>query len=108
GRSLPASDWLGRDPPALRRTGKWPPGSALHPDPRFAGRDPPRQAGNLERGRSGSQDPPPAGPGLTGQIASNCGKLAAMTQTTRSKKAKAEAPPQARILVLHGPNLNLL
>jgi 3-dehydroquinate dehydratase II len=31
-----------------------------------------------------------------------------MTQTTRSKKAKAEAPPQARILVLHGPNLNLL
>lgn len=31
-----------------------------------------------------------------------------MTQTTRRKKAKTESPPQARILVLHGPNLNLL
>jgi 3-dehydroquinate dehydratase II len=31
-----------------------------------------------------------------------------MTRTTRSKKTKTEAPPQARILVLHGPNLNLL
>lgn len=31
-----------------------------------------------------------------------------MTQTTRGKKTKTESPPQARILVLHGPNLNLL
>lgn len=31
-----------------------------------------------------------------------------MKQTNTSKKAGANTPPQARILVLHGPNLNLL
>jgi 3-dehydroquinate dehydratase-2 len=31
-----------------------------------------------------------------------------MKRTTRSKKADAESLPQPRILVLHGPNLNLL
>lgn len=31
-----------------------------------------------------------------------------MKRTNRGKKAENEAPPQARILVLHGPNLNLL
>jgi 3-dehydroquinate dehydratase II len=31
-----------------------------------------------------------------------------MTRTTRSKKNATGSPPQARILVLHGPNLNLL
>lgn len=31
-----------------------------------------------------------------------------MAQTTRSKKAKTTSPPQAHVLVLHGPNLNLL
>lgn len=44
-----------------------------------------------------------------------CGKLAVMTKTTRSQKAKPSAKTTAkndslpvRILVLHGPNLNLL
>lgn len=31
-----------------------------------------------------------------------------MKRTTRSKKTETESPSQARILVLHGPNLNLL
>lgn len=31
-----------------------------------------------------------------------------MKRTNRGKKAENETPPQARILVLHGPNLNLL
>lgn len=31
-----------------------------------------------------------------------------MTRTTRSKKAETGSQPQTRILVLHGPNLNLL
>lgn len=31
-----------------------------------------------------------------------------MKRTDRSKKAENNPPPQARILVLHGPNLNLL
>lgn len=50
-----------------------------------------------------------------GQIAANCGKLAPMKKTTSAKRrpadsaAKAEsAAPHARILVLQGPNLNML
>lgn len=31
-----------------------------------------------------------------------------MTRSKRSQKAESPPPPQARILVLHGPNLNLL
>jgi 3-dehydroquinate dehydratase-2 len=31
-----------------------------------------------------------------------------MTRTTRSQKNATGSPPQAKILVLHGPNLNLL
>jgi 3-dehydroquinate dehydratase-2 len=31
-----------------------------------------------------------------------------MTRSKRSKTSETEAPPQTRILVLHGPNLNLL
>lgn len=43
----------------------------------------------------------------TGQFVSICSKLAAMSKQTRTPKG-ASASAEPRILVLHGPNLNLL
>lgn len=47
----------------------------------------------------------------TGQTGANCGKLAGMSKQSGSKSTRSSRTEQAtesRILVLHGPNLNLL
>jgi 3-dehydroquinate dehydratase II len=46
--------------------------------------------------------------GRTGQCAAISGKLADMTRSKRSQNTSSAAEPKARILALHGPNLNLL
>jgi hypothetical protein len=48
-----------------------------------------------------------AGFAVAGQTAGICGKLASMTKQTRTK-AKSPTDATGAILVLHGPNLNLL
>lgn len=48
-------------------------------------------------------------PAKTGQIRGNCGKLAAMKNASKGGKAASSSPVRPRkVLVLHGPNLNLL
>jgi 3-dehydroquinate dehydratase-2 len=48
-------------------------------------------------------------PAKTGQIPANCGKLAAMKNASKGGRAAFSDPVRPRkVLVLHGPNLNLL